>query len=90
MVLAARSTDLLEQLAREIEAAGGKALAVTCDVGDADSQRRLVEQTLATFGRLDFAFNNATDGPPPGPLHEIDPEAFDLGAAWARSMKWRA
>lgn len=79
VVLAARSADLLEELAQQITAAGGRALAVPCDVGDVDSQRQLVERTLGAFGRLDFAFNNATDGPPPGPLHEIDPEAFDLG-----------
>lgn len=79
VILAARSAGPLEELAAEIRAAGGKALAVPSDVGDADSMRALVERGLAEFGRLDFAFNNATDGPPPGPLHEIDPEAFDRG-----------
>jgi NAD(P)-dependent dehydrogenase (short-subunit alcohol dehydrogenase family) len=43
--------------------------------------RGLVDTTLATYGRLDAAFNNATDGPMPAPLAEIDPREFDLGIA---------
>ena len=43
--------------------------------------RALVDATLATYGRLDAAFNNATDGPMPAPLAEIDPREFDLGIA---------
>jgi len=79
VVLAARSAGPLEELAAELRSAGGRALAIPTDVGDADSMRRLIDATLAGFGRLDFAFNNATDGPPPAPLHEIEPEAFDRG-----------
>lgn len=63
VVLAARDIDALNAVASRIEANGGKALAVRADVSDAESQRSLVDQTLATFGRLDAAFNNATDGP---------------------------
>jgi NAD(P)-dependent dehydrogenase (short-subunit alcohol dehydrogenase family) len=79
VVLAARTADALDAVALEIEAAGGRALAVPTDVGDAVAQHRLVERTLEKFGRLDFAFNNATGGPRLQPLHEIDPDAFDVG-----------
>jgi NAD(P)-dependent dehydrogenase (short-subunit alcohol dehydrogenase family) len=41
--------------------------------------RALVDLATSTYGRLDAAFNNATDGPMPAPLAEIDPEGFDLG-----------
>jgi NAD(P)-dependent dehydrogenase (short-subunit alcohol dehydrogenase family) len=34
---------------------------------------------MSTFGRLDAAFNNATDGPMPTPLADIDPADFDRG-----------
>ena len=34
---------------------------------------------MSTFGRLDAAFNNATDGPLPAPLADIDPADFDRG-----------
>jgi NAD(P)-dependent dehydrogenase (short-subunit alcohol dehydrogenase family) len=79
VVLAARTADALAAIAAEIEAAGGRALAAPMDVGDDDAQRRLVEQALDTFGRLDFAFNNATGGPRMQPLHEIGAAAFDVG-----------
>lgn len=79
VVLAARGADALAAVAAEIEAAGGRAVAVPTDVGDDMAQRRLVEQAVEKFGRLDFAFNNATDGPRPAPLHEIDPDMFDRG-----------
>ena len=46
----------------EIEAAGGQALFVQTDVTDAESVRRLVDATVARFGRLDCAFNNAGIG----------------------------
>jgi NAD(P)-dependent dehydrogenase (short-subunit alcohol dehydrogenase family) len=81
VVLAARDLDALNTVASRIEANGGKALAVRADVSDAGSQRNLIDQALATFGRLDAAFNNATDGPRPAPLAAIDLGEFDRGIA---------
>jgi NAD(P)-dependent dehydrogenase (short-subunit alcohol dehydrogenase family) len=81
VVLAARDIDALNTVASRIEANGGRALAVRTDVSDAESQQNLIDQTLATFGRLDAAFNNATDGPRPAPLADIDPVEFDRGIA---------
>ena len=43
----------------EIEAAGGKAIYRHTDVGSHDAIRGCVEQTVATFGRLDYVVNNA-------------------------------
>ena len=43
----------------EIESAGGRALAVGCDIGNADDLERLVATTVDTFGRLDVLINNA-------------------------------
>jgi NAD(P)-dependent dehydrogenase (short-subunit alcohol dehydrogenase family) len=77
VVLAARDRDALEHVAEGIRAKGGRALAVPTDVGDPASVEHLVRQAEATFGRLDAAFNNATDGPMPAPLAEIDPDEFD-------------
>ncbi|MDR0345061.1 MAG: SDR family oxidoreductase [Nocardiopsaceae bacterium] len=81
VVLAARDAAALESVAKGIEASGGRALAVPADVSDAGSMRNLVDQAMARFGRLDAAFNNATDGPLPMPLADIDPEDFDRGIA---------
>ncbi len=77
VVLAARDKDALESVAEGIRAEGGKALAVPTDVGDPASVEQLVQQAERTFGHLDAAFNNATDGPMPAPLAELDPEGFD-------------
>ena len=77
VVLAARDEQALTAVADGIRADGGRALAVRADVGDAESMEHLVTRTLEEFGRLDAAFNNATDGPMPAPLAEIEPEGFD-------------
>lgn len=47
------------EAAEAIEKAGGVALFVRCDVASEADVRNLVEQTVAAFGRLDAAFNNA-------------------------------
>ncbi len=81
VVLGARDTRALKVVAARIERAGGQALAVGTDVSDIEPMRNLVNQAMATYGRLDAAFNNATDGPMPAPLADIDPDEFDRGIA---------
>jgi NADP-dependent 3-hydroxy acid dehydrogenase YdfG len=69
LVLAARSTDRLSELAREL---GGekRALAVPCDVTEWDQQEAMVRTALERFGRLDVAFANAGFGAARGFLKE--------------------
>ncbi len=81
VVLGARDKDALESVAARIQVGGGQAVAVRTDVSNVDSMRNLVEQAMTTYGRLDAAFNNATDGPMPAPLADIDPDEFDRGIA---------
>jgi short-subunit dehydrogenase len=59
VVLAARSAAPLEALAREIEAAGGRALAVPSDVSDLGQAARLLERAAERFGGIDILLNNA-------------------------------
>jgi NAD(P)-dependent dehydrogenase (short-subunit alcohol dehydrogenase family) len=80
VVLAARSTGDLDQVASGITQAGGRALAVTTDLTDAAAVERLVATTLERFGRLDAAFNNATDAPLPAALADL--ALGDLERAW--------
>jgi NAD(P)-dependent dehydrogenase (short-subunit alcohol dehydrogenase family) len=77
VVLAARDGDALEAVAEGIRREGGEALAAPTDVTDAAAVERLVEQAVRTFGRLDAAFNCATDFHMRAPLADIDPEGFD-------------
>jgi NAD(P)-dependent dehydrogenase (short-subunit alcohol dehydrogenase family) len=58
VVLACDGRDL-DALAEEIRVAGGHAVSVPTDLNNPVSVRRLVEQTLGAFGRLDAAVNNA-------------------------------
>jgi NADP-dependent 3-hydroxy acid dehydrogenase YdfG len=59
VAIAARRVDRLERLAREIEDAGGRALAIESDVTDRAQAEGLVERTVAELGRLDTVVNNA-------------------------------
>src|SRR5260370_29544450 len=81
VVLGARDTAALAAVAKRIEASGGQAIAVGTDVADVTSMRNLVDRAMDTYGRLDAAFNNASDGPMPAPLADIDPGEFDRGIA---------
>src|ERR1700727_2124331 len=81
VVLGSRDSAALETVADRIRSRGGRALTPSLAVTDADSMRGLVDQALSTFGRLDAAFNNASAGPMPAPLADIDPAEFDLGIA---------
>lgn len=58
-VLAARRTERLKQLEKEIEEIGGQALAVPTDLTDLDQITNLVQTTLSTFGRIDILANIA-------------------------------
>ncbi len=62
VVLAARRTHLLEEVARECEAKGARALVVTTDVADAGAVSRLAEAAVQRFGRIDVWVNNAGVG----------------------------
>lgn len=76
LVVCARDGARLERLVGEIERRGRRALAVKADVAVVPDVERLVEQTLAGFGRVDVLCNNA------GVLHrgrvdELDPAQWD-------------
>lgn len=62
VALAARRVDRLDAVVAQIEAAGGRAIAVACDVDNPDDSRRLVETTVAEFGSIYAAFANAGYG----------------------------
>ena len=59
VAIAARRKQRLDELAAEIDAAGGRALAIECDVTDQEQAKALVAQTVEQLGRLDTVVNNA-------------------------------
>jgi 3-oxoacyl-[acyl-carrier protein] reductase len=54
-----KGTDAAAAVVKEIERAGGKAIAIQADAADAEAVKAAVEKTVATFGRLDVLVNNA-------------------------------
>ncbi len=75
LVLAARSTDKLNQLQHEL---GGekRALTVACDVQSNDDQKAMVEKALEQFGQIDAVFANAGRGGSPGGFSEADTDSW--------------
>lgn len=59
VVLAARRQEELDSLVTEIESGGGKATAIKTDVSKSEDAERMVAHAVGTFGRLDYAVNNA-------------------------------
>ena len=59
VALAARRMEELELQEKEIEAAGEKAASIQTDVTAAEDVQKMVDHTVKTFGRLDYAVNNA-------------------------------
>ena len=64
IVCAARTQADIEAVADEVRALGGRALAVPTDVTRTEDLERLVEATLAEFGKVDVLVNNAGGTPP--------------------------
>ena len=59
VVLAARSADKLAALSQELGGLGQEALALTIDLRNPAEVTRMVEQSVAHFGRVDILINNA-------------------------------
>src|SRR6185369_4899535 len=64
-----------------LTSAGYRAIGVTCNVADEAQAAAMVERAVATFGRLDMAFNNAGILGPVGDLTDETAQAFDAVTA---------
>jgi NAD(P)-dependent dehydrogenase (short-subunit alcohol dehydrogenase family) len=78
VVLADIREDLVKAEARKLAAAGHKAIPVRCDVSNDAQVAAMVDRTVAEFGRLDAAFNNA------GVMARIAPTADSTREEWDR------
>jgi NAD(P)-dependent dehydrogenase (short-subunit alcohol dehydrogenase family) len=77
VTLADISGDSVQAAAEELVNAGHRALAIHCDVTDEAQVAAMVDRTVATFGRLDAAFNNAGIQVPPSDAADEPAENFD-------------
>jgi NAD(P)-dependent dehydrogenase (short-subunit alcohol dehydrogenase family) len=86
VVVAARDADRGAAVAAEL---GGDGTFIPTDVGEPGQVRRLVQQTVETYGRLDVAVNNAAGRTGAGqPTHAFDLEEFDATVDVALRGVW--
>ena len=62
-------------VAAEIESKGGKAIALQADISDPASVKKMIEETMGTFGRIDILVNNAGVRPE-SPLEDLSWEEW--------------
>ena len=68
LVLVSRTERRLEKMAETVRSFGRRALVVPTDINDEDARQRLVEASLAEFGKVDCLINNAFGIPPMDPI----------------------
>src|SRR5476651_2640218 len=71
-----KGADAAASVVKEIEKAGGKAIAIQADATDAKAVKAAVEKTVASYGRLDILVNNAGTAIPK-PFEEATLEELD-------------
>lgn len=76
VICSSRKADGCTRVAEEIQAAGGKASAFACHVGEMDQIDALVEHVKSEHGRLDILVNNAAANPYFGHILDTDLGAF--------------
>jgi NADP-dependent 3-hydroxy acid dehydrogenase YdfG len=75
VVLGARRGDRIDAIARDIRDTGARATSCTTDVTRPEDLQRLVDTTVATFGRIDVLVSNAGIAPI-GPIAALDTESW--------------
>ncbi|GAB3066675.1 glucose 1-dehydrogenase [Micromonospora schwarzwaldensis] len=89
VVLADINDAALQTATAQLRAGGHEALGIRCDVSDEAQVAALIDQTVAAYGRLDMAFNNAGIQAPPSDAADEPADTFDrvnavnLRGVWA-------
>jgi NAD(P)-dependent dehydrogenase (short-subunit alcohol dehydrogenase family) len=76
VVVSGRRDEPGQALAKELRSFGAEAEFINADVRKEDDLRKLVDKTVARFGRLDVAVNNAATEGAVGPIVDQTPESF--------------
>ena len=77
VVIASRRQEAVDAVARDIEAAGGKAMPVACHAGKTDQVDALFAKIKAEYGRIDVLVNNAATNPYFGPFIAAPESMYD-------------
>ncbi|MCL4107982.1 UNVERIFIED_CONTAM: hypothetical protein GTU68_017010 [Idotea baltica] len=76
VVIASRKIESCEAAVAEVEAKGGEAIAVSCNISRKEECEALIQTAKDTWGRVDIFVANAAVNPVFGPLAEIEDSAF--------------
>jgi NAD(P)-dependent dehydrogenase (short-subunit alcohol dehydrogenase family) len=90
VVVAARHTDRIDRVAADINASGGRALAVTTDVTDRAALVALADAAVETFGGLHVWVNNAGGSPVRSPLKELSDDEWEACLLLNLTSVWKA
>jgi 7-alpha-hydroxysteroid dehydrogenase len=89
VVISARTTEQLGDVAKQVEAAGRRAVVVAADLSDLEAVAALVETAREAFGRLDVVVNNV-GGAMPRPFMDTSPnrleQAFHFNVSTAHAL----
>jgi NAD(P)-dependent dehydrogenase (short-subunit alcohol dehydrogenase family) len=88
VVIASRHQPTAEAALQALHAAGGEALWDPTDLTDGTQVQTLVQRTVATYGRLDYAFNNGGSGGKSRPAAEMDEADWDATIAGYLKSTW--
>lgn len=77
VVISSRKAEACDNVVAAITEVGGEAIAVPCNVADPAQLQNLVDQTVATWGRLDILVCNAAVNPYFGPMETMPEDAYD-------------
>ena len=91
VVISSRKADAVDAVTADMRARGFEALGVACNVGHKDQLRRLVDATLAQWGRIDVLVCNAAANPAFGPMIGVSDDAFEkIMGTNVKSVFWLA
>lgn len=89
VVVSSRKAEACEKVRAEIEAEGGSALVIPCNISSRDDCEALIRGTMVAFGRIDALVCNAAVNPYFGPIAEVPDAAFDkIMASNIKSNLW--
>ena len=77
IVISSRTADDLNEVAASVDATGSRTIPVVADVSDWESAATIVDNAVATFGRIDVLVNNAGASYDPPSLLDISEASFD-------------
>ncbi|MFS2154397.1 SDR family NAD(P)-dependent oxidoreductase [Rhizobium sp. Rhizsp42] len=77
VAVVARRMPEVDAVVQEIRSSGGKALGISADIGDPEQVDAMVQKTVAEFGRVDVAFNNAGVIGRWAPIGDLSGDDFD-------------